>query len=420
MPDDRLRELFDRTASEPVDVPRVEAVRARGEQRRRRVRLQASTLAWTIMLALGFGAPQVSGTMATSSAGDGNIRVATAPPGTLYSSSRSSTVVSSPVPATTTPPRPRIRHPTTTPAPSGGKSAARRHLPPHGNGQLILALDSARDFVMTRIGSARAPVMLAGLKSVAGAPAVLATNPAGGWVVAFASRRPAREVVRDRLALVVASGHHVPFGPWYGKAALTSAAVSQDGSRVAVAITQRSGGARIEVMPLPGYQVKRQSWRVPSAQAGLVTALSWSPDGRHLSYLTGHSAADGPPGGPVIINTVARVDRMPEAAGWTLAMKTGMACLPRAAAWLGSSGRYAVLSECMNTGEAVLQTSDASSGVAVGQPLVVAHKVGCADAALNSNASGSEVVISYCGVYVDDRGTLSRQTADLSTAALAG
>jgi sarcosine oxidase len=67
MPDDRLRELFDRAAAEQVDVPPVEMVRARGQQRRSRARLQASTVAWTIMLAMGFGAPQVSGSLATGS-----------------------------------------------------------------------------------------------------------------------------------------------------------------------------------------------------------------------------------------------------------------------------------------------------------------------------------------------------------------
>ncbi|HKR70355.1 MAG TPA: hypothetical protein VJT16_16060 [Streptosporangiaceae bacterium] len=421
MPDDRLRELFDRAAAEQVDVPPVAMVRARGQQRRSRARLQASTVAWTIMLAMGFGAPQVSGSLATGSQQSGTLATAAPASGTSYPSPLSARDASSATPPVTTPADHRRHTPRATFAPSSGKPVTRPPtLPPRGNGQLILALDSAREYVMTRIGSARAPVRLAGLKSVRGAPPVLATNPSGGWVVAFATRRPAGAAVRDRLALVVASGHSVPFGPWYGKAAVTSAAVSQDGSRVAVAITQRSGGARIEVLPLPGHQEKRQSWSVPAAQADLVTALSWSPDGRHLSYLTDQTATDGAPGGPVILNTAAKVAQMPEVSGWTLAMKTGVACLPRAAAWLGASGRFAVLSECMSTGEAVLETSDASTGVAVGQPLVVSHKVGCANPALNSNASGSEVVISYCGVYLDDRGALSRQTAELTAAALAG
>ena len=101
-------------------------------------------------------------------------------------------------------------------------------------------------------------------------------------------------------------------------------------------------------------------------------------------------------------------------------MKTGVTCVPQAAAWLGASGRFAVLSECMTTGEAVLQRSDASNGVAVGSPLVVAHRIGCVGPTLNSNASGSLVLISYCGVYLDNRGRLSRQPADLTAATLSG
>ena len=182
----------------------------------------------------------------------------------------------------------------------------------------------------------------------------------------------------------------------------------------------RSGGARIEVLPLPGYQVTRQSWSVPSSDADLVTALSWSPDGRHLSYLTNQSGAPGSTGGPVILDTAARVAEVPQLARWPLALKTGVTCVPRAAAWLGASGRFAILSECMSTGEVVLQTSDAGTGVAVGQPLVVAHRIGCAAATLNSNASGSVVLINYCGVYLDDRGRLSRQRANLTAAALSG
>jgi hypothetical protein len=293
-------------------------------------------------------------------------------------------------------------------------------LPPSGNGQLILGLDSAHEYVMTRIGLANAPVRVTGLTSVAGAPPVLATNPAGGWVVAFASRSPAQEAVRDRLALVAASGHSVPFGPLFEEAAVTSAAVSQDGSRVAVAVSERSGGARIEVLPLPGYQATRRSWSVPPAQADLVTALSWSPDGRHLAYLTNQSGVPGSQGGPVILDTAAKVAEVPQVARWPRAMKTGVTCVPQAAAWLGASGRFAVLSECMTTGEAVLQRSDASTGVAVGSPLVVAHRIGCAAPTLNSNASGSLVLISYCGVYTDDRGQLSRQPADLTAATLSG
>ena len=420
MPDDRLRELFEHAAAEPVGVPPVQRVLARGQQRRRRARLQASTAAWTIMLAAGFGAPQVSGNLATDSPGPRMLSSSAGAPVTSYPSAQGNSLLIRRAAPTTTPTPIRSPSPAVSPpSPRNTATVLPPALPPRGKGRLVLGLDSAQQYVMTRVGAKKAPVRVAGLKSIAGAPPVLATNPAGGWVVAFAWG-PAREAVRDRLALVRASGRSVPFGPLFSAAAVTSAAVSQDGSRVAVAVTQRSGGARIEVLPLPGHRVRRQSWSVPPAQADLVTALSWSPDGRHVSYLTNQAATAGAAGGPVSLVTNGRVATVPQIARWMVAMKTGVACLPRAAAWLGASGRFAVLSECMTTGEAVLQMSDARTGVAVAEPLVVAHKIGCAAASLNSNASGSDVLISYCGVFLDHRGHLSRQTARLTAAALAG
>jgi hypothetical protein len=419
MPDDRLRELFEQAAAEPVDVPPVQHVLARGQQRRRRARLQASTAAWTIMLAAGFGAPQVSGNLATDSPGPRLLSSSTGAPVASYPSAQGNSLLIRRSAPTTTPTPVRTPSPAVSQSPDNTAIVGAAALPPRGKGRLILGLDSAREYVMTRVGARNAPVRVAGLKSIVGAPPVLATNPAGGWVVAFAWG-PAREAVRDRLALVRASGRSVPFGPLFSEAAVTSAAVSQDGSRVAIAVTQRSGGARIEVLPLPGYRVKRQSWSVPSAQADLVTALFWSPDGRHVSYLTNQAPTAGAAGGPVSLETAASVPTVPQIARWMVAMKTGAACLPRAAAWLGASGRFAVLSECMTTGVAVLQMSDARTGVAVGQPLVVAHRIGCAAASLNSNASGSQVLISYCGVYLDHRGHLSRQRARLTAATLGG
>ena len=422
MPEDRLRELFGHAAEEPVDVPHVERVLARGQQRRRRARLQASTAAWTIMLAAGFGAPQVPASLATKSPHNPRIVSSAGAPQASYPSAHAASYGTASAPPSPTPTAPGgPGRPSPRPSRSGSTSMTRATtLPPPGNGQLILGLDSAHTYVMTRIGSVRAPVPVTGLTSVAGGPPVLATNPAGGWLVAFASRRPAREAVRDRLALVVASGHSVPFGPLFEEAAVTSAAVSQDGSRVAVAVAEQSGGARIEVLPLPGHQATRRSWSLPPAQADLVTALSWSPDGRHLAYLTNESGVPGSQRGPVILDTASKVAEVPAVARWPRAMTTGTACVPQAAAWLGWSGRLAVLSECMTTGEAVLQRSDATTGVAVGQPLVVAHRIGCAGPTLNSNASGSLVLISYCGLYLDNRGRLSRQSADLTAATLSG
>ncbi len=421
MPDERLRELFDQAVAAPVRVPPVSDVRARGQQRRRRARLQASTVAWTIMLAAGFGAPQVSGSLAQDARQNGPLVSSRSAPGASYPAAPPAGQTSSPATAATSTPRSgHPQHPPASPAPPVASTRIPMSaLPPPGGGHLILALDSAHRYVMTRIGPANVPVRVARLTAVAGAPPVLATNPAGGWVVTLASRSRAGNVRGARLALVVATGRSVQFGPLFGQTAVTSAAVSQDGSRVAVAIAARAGGARIEVLPLPGHLAARQSWTVPAAQADLVTGLSWSPDGRHLSYVAGQAAAQGT-FAPVILDTAARVAAAPNLARWPLAMKTGVTCVPRAAAWLGTSGRYAVLSDCASTGVAVLQTSDPSTGAALGRPLVVVHRIGCGPAALNSNADGSVVLISYCGIYLDDRGRLSSEPGTLTAAALSG
>ncbi len=141
MPDDRLRELFDHAAEEPVDVPPVERVLASGQQRRRRARLQASTIAWTIMLAAGFGAPQVPASLATKSPHSPRIvSVDRSSPGVLSEracrklwNSQRTAQPDSDSPRRT---RPDRRRGPRDPAPRASTRAAA--LPPPGNGQLIL------------------------------------------------------------------------------------------------------------------------------------------------------------------------------------------------------------------------------------------------------------------------------------------
>src|SRR5262249_42857428 len=176
------------------------------------------------------------------------------------------------IPRTTPPSRPVPRR-----AAAGNVSTSRASplLPPPGDGQLILGLDRANRYVMTRVGAERSPVQVPGQKAVAGARPVLATNPAGGWVVTLASRQTRTRVVAARLARVMATGRSVRFGPKFTRASVTSVAVSLDGSRVAVALAGHSGQARIEVLPLPGHAGAQRSWQVPTGQADLVTGLSW-------------------------------------------------------------------------------------------------------------------------------------------------
>jgi len=420
MPDDRLRQIFEQIAELPVDIPPADRVLARGRQRHDRSRLQMSIIAATILLAAGLGGPQVAGSLAANprlihGAGPEAGSPQASPTGIAAHYSASPAPSSSGIFSTAEP-----GHPAHSYSPPGHVSTGRAQLPPPGDGQLILALDSARRYVMTRVGAAGAPAQVPGLKAVAGAPPVVATNPAGGWVVTLASQQNRMRVGPARLALVMATGRSVPFGPKFVQATVTSAAVSLDGSRVAVALAGQSGEARIEVLPLPGQAGSQRSWSVPTAQADLVSGLSWSPDGRHLSYTAGQRAVTGSMGSPMTMDTAVSVLPAPVPPQWRLAMNTGMTCVPVAMAWLASTGRYVVLEECASTGTVVLQTEVASTGAAAGQPVVVAHHAGCKAAALDPNPPGSRILISYCGIYLDDHGKLTRVPGRLTAAALSG
>ena len=421
MPDDRVRQIFEQIAELPVDIPPAERVLARGRRRHGRARLQLSTIAATILLAAGFGAPQMSGSLAAS---HGLLRPAPSEPGggqvsyTATGASGSASPASrSPASASSAEPS----RPAASKSPPGQSSISPASpLPPPGDGQLMLALDSADRYVMTRVGAASAPVQVPALKAVAGAPPVLATNPAGGWVVTLASQERGMRVAPARLAWVKATGRSVPFGPKFIQATVTSAAVSLDGSRVAVALAGRSGQARIEVLPLPGHSGARRSWNVPAAQADLVTGLSWAPDGRHLSYMAGRRAVTGTAASPVTMDTAVSVLPAPLTSRWPLVMNKRMSCVLVAMAWLGKTGRYVVLEECASTSTVVLQTADASTGAPAGQPLVVSHQVGCGPAALDPDASGSRILITCGSIYLDDHGKLTRAPGRLTAAALSG
>jgi hypothetical protein len=423
MPDDRLRQIFEQIAEQPVDVPPADRVLARGRQRHGLARLQISAIAATILLAAGFGAPQMSGSLATSRQLTGGVLPKASSPLALHTDIKAARASASSAPRSTTTSKP-ASHSSASPSPLPrdltSLGPASPLLPPAGDGQLILGLDSAHRYVMTRVGSASAPVQVPRLAAVAGAPPVLATNPAGGWVVTLASHEPGMRVAPARLALVKATGRSVPFGPKFIHATVTSAAVSLDGSRVAVALAGQSGQARIEVQPLPGHPGTRRSWSVPTLQADLVTGLSWAPDGHHLSYIAGQRSVIGTAGSPVTMDTAVSVQAAQAITHWPLAMNTGMTCVPVAMAWLGRTGRYVVLEECASTGTVVLRTADASTGAAARQPVVVAHHVGCGQAALDPNASGSRILISYCGIYLDDHGKLTRAPGRITAAALSG
>jgi hypothetical protein len=274
---------------------------------------------------------------------------------------------------------------------------------------------------MTRVGSANPPVRLPGLAALADAPPVLVTNPGGGWVVTVSADQGAPKVIQSaQLSLVTVAGWSERFGPVFRQVTVTSAAVSPDGSRVAVALTGQSGRARITVLPLPGHFGADQTWRLPLTRANLVTSLSWAPDARHLSYIAGQQNEAGVAGAPVTLDTAIRSSSAPVASAWPAVTMAGAACVPDVTAWLGKTGRFAALEECARTGTEVLQQTDPVTGTAAGRPLVVGRHIGCRPAALDPAAKGGRLLISYCGIYIDDHGKLTKAPGSLMAAALGG
>jgi len=275
---------------------------------------------------------------------------------------------------------------------------------------------------MTRVGSSSPPVRLPGLTAVADAPPVLVTNPGGGWVVTVsADQGGAPKVIRSaQLSLVTVAGWTERFGPVFSQVTVTSAAVSPDGSRVAVALTGQSGRARIAVLPLPGHLGAGQTWRLPLARANLVTSLSWAPDGRHLSYIAGQQNEAGVAGAPVTLDTAIRSSSAPVASAWPAVTKAGSTCVPDVTAWLSKSGRFVALEECASLGTEVLQQTDPATGAAAGRPMVVARHIGCRPATLDPAAKSDRLLISYCGIYIDDHGMLTQAPGSLTAAALSG
>ncbi|HYS33426.1 MAG TPA: hypothetical protein VEM58_14315 [Streptosporangiaceae bacterium] len=435
MSDDRLRELFEQVTRIAVDVPPAEHAVGRG-RRRRRARLRVATIAWTMVLAGGVAAPQAAG-LAWSGRPGLEPPVLASPAGTVQRQPSPTRLTldsggQSPRPANSGGQSPSSANSDkTTPSPTGAASNTANPpgagsgwrrlasaLPPPGTGRLLLGLDAAGRFVMTRMGSASAPVPLPGLGAAAGAPPVLVTNPAGGWVVMYASPKPWRTVRTAQLALVTTAGTSEPFGPMFFPEVVTSAAVSPDGSRVAVALSRPSALPRIEVLPLPGHRGADRSWRLRSVRATLVTSLSWAPDGRHLSFLPARPA--GAAAGPVTLNTARRTSATSARSSWLSAEMAGATCVPDVTAWLGSSGRFAALEKCPAAGTEVFQTADARTGAPAGRAIVVARRPGCGPAALDPDPSGRRVLISYCGIYLDKHGTLTKAPRGLTAAALAG
>jgi len=417
---DRLRELFDQVAVLNVEVPPAERAISRG-RRHRRDRLRAAGLAWTVMLAVGLGTPQAAAGLAGSSSRlkmltAGRIPAAqgAAASGQEVRASASRHLAN----GASTPTSAASDQPATA---SGHGAVTGRSLPPPGSGQLLLAVDAADRLVMTRIGSA-SPVLVRGIEPAATAPPVLVTDPAGGWVVVISSPDRWPRVRGTRLALVAATGRSDPFGPVFLAATVTSAAVDPSGSRVAIALSKPLARPRIAVLPLPRHRGSARSWRLRSVRGTLVTSLSWAPDGRHLSYLRARRRQASPrTRGPFTLDVGRHAAAMQAAVLSPLAVMPRPGCVLDATAWLGTGGSFGALKHCAGRGAEVLQRTGAGSGARAGRALAMpGGRRECGTPALVPDATGNRVLIRYCGIYLDQHGTLTRLPGSLKAAALSG
>ncbi len=395
---DRVPELFAELKRAGVPVPPPGRVADRGRQLRRRARLKVAAAAVAVIAGIGLVVQLVS-----APGGRGR----PAEPGL-------SPTPASPAPARTTP--------------------AHTVLPPAGSGQLILGLNAGGQFVMTRTGPGSPAVPVPGLPPVANGPTEIATDPAGGWVVtSSASPKAPNGSQSARLAIVTANGRSYDFGPVFTGKDVTSVAVSPDGSWVAVALCPGSGSAEsgagkaaIEVLPTPGHAGAARTWTIPSP-SNWVDNLSWAPDGEQLTYAVGDQTGAGIDGYPVTLDTAAPGSVAPVQSGWPHVGKGAStpagraACPPNVGAWLGTGGQFAALEECDRSQTEVLQPADAGNGAKTGPALTIpGARPGCLAGALDSAPSGNPVLINYCGVYLDDHGSITKLSGGLTAAALAG
>jgi hypothetical protein len=233
--------------------------------------------------------------------------------------------------------------------------------------------------------------------------------------------------------VVTTNGRTLDFGPVFSGKTVISMAVSPDGSRVAVALSPASGTplsgagkARIEMLPTPGHAAGTRTWTIP-APSNWVDNLSWAPDGEHLTYAVGYQTGAGIDGYPVTLDIAAPGSMAPVQSGWPRAGKGAAttagkaACAPNIGAWLGATGQFAALEECDRSQTEIVQPANAGDGAVVGPAVTIPGAgPGCLGGALDAAPAGNPILITYCGVYLDDHGSVSKLRGGLTAAALAG
>ena len=371
MAEDILTKLFDGLAAAELPVPAMERVVARGQVRRRRARIGAGAAVVAVAVLAGSAvayAQHLTGEPATRRAG-----------------------ASRPVPSPTT----------MTPLPTGP-------------GQLVLGT-SGQGFAISRLGSKAKPIEVPGLAADRASGSLVVANPAGGWVVVYATA-PAGAGGQQptRLATVSIAGVVRPFGESFGRqSAPTGLAVRPDGSAVAVAVPSPTGTSRIDLVPLPGHAGAARSWIMPRGPGAttlgveqVAVSLSFEPNGAALTYLPAAETGGGLTNdGAVTLDITAPGRIAPITSGWPAYSKKPGTCALVAGAWDGHT--YVALEQCNS--DYVLRPVAVASGASLGPSVRVPVPWGCNDSAVYpalpaGQQQAGQILIEACGTFLDSRG----------------
>jgi hypothetical protein len=382
MPEDMIDELFSQFAGVTLPVPDRDGVVGRGRQRRRRFRYLAAA-AGLAAVAVAAGSVTVITHALAGNGGNGR------PPATH-----------------------RTRH-------EGQRL-------PAGTGRLLLGVTNSGAFELGRLGS-KALEPIRDLQPIVIWHSLVATNPAGGWVVTYAAGPAHGETSQpERLATVSPTGQVHAFGPVFPVANVTSIAVRPDGSAVAVAVSAtpvstdgcRCKAAQIWLLPLPGHAGQQRTWTLASPTKTMAMDMSWTPGGIGLTYQPGANEYGGgfTGSGAVTLDTAQAGTVAPAVTAWP-PFRKGRSCNMIGGTWSG--GQYLALETCGGQGERTeLRPANAGTGAALGPPVKVQGR-GCPAPTL-SVASGGQVLVSYCGVQARNGRSFGYVPGSLVQAAWAG
>jgi len=402
MPRDIIDGLFEELLTTELPVPAEAAVVARGRQRRVRARVTAVVCALAVVALTGSAVEYVqhaAGSIAQRPAAQGG----------------------------------KVKGEHAHLRPSGTPVAK---LPPAGTGPLLLSLLEVQgqnpywELVMTRLASTATPAALPSPPAWADSQARIATDPAGGWVISYATS-PANALgeAPERLATVSTSGQIQPFGPTFGRQlAVTALAARPDGSAVAVALSHpntRNKPAQIELVPLPGHPGADRTWTLaaPGWVRTMAESLSWAPGGTLLTYIPGGDETGGgfAGDGAVTLDTAAPGAIAPSISNWPPFLKHKGQCALRTGAWQVSTGTYIALEQC-NAGVVVVAANyvtGANQSTAVQLPGGLNTPYwGCGQPLLDPEPSAGDVLISGCGLYLYSHDRITAVPGPLAGATL--